>query len=34
MQPIDLIEICTYGTSKVKKEEIECNAIIKRYKND
>ena len=37
MQTIDLIEIYEYGTSKVlvtEKEEIKCNNIIKRYKND
>ena len=33
---IDLIETQAYGTSKdlvCKKEEIECNNIIKQYKN-
>ena len=35
-QSIDLIETQAYGTSKdlvCKKEEIECNNIIKQYKN-
>ena len=37
MQSIGLIETYAYGTSKnlaSKKEEIKCNNIIKRYKND
>ena len=37
MQSIDLIETYAYGTSKYlvsKKEEIKCNNIIKRHKND
>ena len=37
MQSVDSIEIYGYGTSKdliSKKEEIKCNNIIKRYKND
>ena len=37
MQPIDSIETYVYGTSKVlvgEKEEIKCNNIIKRCKND
>ena len=37
MESIDAIEIFAYGTSKVlvsEKEEIKCNNIIKRYKND
>ena len=37
MQSIDSIEIYAYGTSKdlvSQKEEIKCNNIIKRYKND
>ena len=37
MQSIDSIETYAYGTSKVlvsEKEEIKCNNIIKRYKND
>ena len=37
MQSIDLIETYAYGTSKdlfTEKEEIKCNNIIKRYKND
>ena len=37
MQSIDLIETYAYGTSKdlvSEKEEIKCNNIIKRYKND
>ena len=35
-QSIDLIETQAYGTGKdlvCKKEEIECNNIIKQYKN-
>ena len=37
MQSIDLIEAFPYETSKdlvSEKEEIKCNNIIKRYKND
>ena len=37
MQSIDSIEKHAYETSKdlvSEKEEIECNNIIKRYKND
>ena len=37
MQSINLIETYTCGTSKdlvSEKEEIKCNNIIKRYKND
>ena len=37
MQSIDLIETYAHGTSKdlvSKKEEIKCNSIMKRYKND
>ena len=37
MESIDLIEICGYRTSKdlvSEKEEIKCNNMIKRYKND
>ena len=37
MQSIHSIETCAYGTSKdlvSEKEEIKCNHIIKRYKND
>ena len=37
MQSIDSIETYVYGTGKVlvsEKEEIKCNNIIKRYKND
>ena len=37
MQSIDLIETYAYGTSKdlvSEKEEIKCNNIKKRYKND
>ena len=37
MQSTDLIETYAYGTSKdlvSDKEEINCNNIIKRYKND
>ena len=37
MQSIDSIETYTYGTSKEQvseKEEIKCNNIINRYKND
>ena len=36
MQPIDLIGTYAYGTSKdpVSEEEIKCNNILKRYKND
>ena len=37
MQAIDLIETYEYGTCKDlvnEKEEIKCNNIIKRYKND
>ena len=37
MQSIDSIETYVYGTSKdlvSEKEEIKCNNIIKRYKND
>ena len=37
MQSIDLIETNAYGTSKnlvSEKEEIKCENIIKRYKND
>ena len=37
MQPIDLIKTYAYGMGKdlvSKKEEIKCNNIIKRYKND
>ena len=36
MQSIDSIETYGYGTSKdleSKKEEIECNNLIKQYKN-
>ena len=37
MPSIDSIETDAYGTSKdlaSEKEEIKCNNIIKRYKND
>ena len=37
IQSIDSIETYAYGTRKdviTKKEEIKCNSIIKRYKND
>ena len=37
MESIDLIEIYGYRTSKdlvSEKEEIKCNNMIKRYKND
>ena len=37
MQSPDLIETYSYGTSKdlvSEKEEVKCNNIIKRYKND
>ena len=37
MQSIDSVETYAYGTSKYlvsEKEEIECNNIIKQYKND
>ena len=37
MQSIDSVETYVYGTSKYlvsEKEEIECNNIIKQYKND
>ena len=37
MESIDLIEIYRYRTSKdlvSEKEEIKCNNMIKRYKND
>ena len=37
MQSIDSIETYTYGASKAlisEKEEIQCNNIIKSYKND
>ena len=37
MQSIDSIETYKYGTSKYlvsEKEEIKCNNIIKRCKND
>ena len=37
MQPIDSIEKYAYGSSKDlgrEKEEIKCNNIIKRHKND
>ena len=37
MQSIDLIETFAYGMSKglvSEKNEIKCNNIIKRYKND
>ena len=37
MQSIDSIETYAYGTSKdlvTEKEEIKCNNIIKRYKNE
>ena len=37
MHSIDLIETYAYGTSKdlvSKKEQIKCNNILKRYKND
>ena len=37
MQSIHLIEIYAYGTNKdlvSEKEEIKCNYIIKRYRND
>ena len=37
MQSIDSIETYAYGMSKdlvSEKEEIKCNNIIKRYKND
>ena len=37
MQSIDSIETYVYGTSKgllSGKEEIKCNNMIKRYKND
>ena len=37
MQSIDSIETYAYGTSKdlvSGKEEIKCNGIVKRYKND
>ena len=37
MQSVDSIEAYAYETSKdivCEKEEIKCNNIIKRYKND
>ena len=36
VQSTDLIEWCAYGTRDLvsEKEEINCNNIIKRYKND
>ena len=37
MQSLDSIETYTYGTNKnlvSEKEEIKCNSIIKRYKNN
>ena len=37
MQSIDLIETYAYGMGKYlvsEKEEIKCNNVIKRYKND
>ena len=37
MQSVDSIEAYAYETSKdtvCEKEEIKCNTIIKRYKND
>ena len=37
MQSIDSIEVYAYGTSKdlvSEKEDIKCNNIIKRYKNE
>ena len=37
MQSINSIETYAYGTSKdlvSDKEDIECNNIMKRYKND
>ena len=37
MQSIDLLEKYAYGRSKVlvsEKEEIKCNNIIIKYKND
>ena len=37
MQSIDLIETYAYGMSKglaSEKEDIKCNNIVKRYKND
>ena len=37
MQSVDLIETYAYGKTKdlvSEKEEIKCNIIIKRYKND
>ena len=37
MQSIDLIETYAYRASKdlvSEKEEIKCNSIVKRYKND
>ena len=37
LQPIDLIEIYAYGTSKdlvSEKDKIKCNNIINPYKND
>ena len=37
MQSTDLIETYAYGTSKDlvnEKQEIKCNNIIKRYKNN
>ena len=37
MQSIDAIETYAYGRSKdlvSQKEEIKCNNIMKRYKND
>ena len=37
MQSIDSVETYAYGTRKnlvSEKEEIKCNNVIKRYKND
>ena len=37
MYSIDSIETYAYGTSKdfvSEKEEVKCNKMIKRYKND
>ena len=37
MQSLDSIETSAYGTSKDQasaKEDIKCNNLIKRYKND
>ena len=37
MESIDSIETCAYGMSKdlvSEKEEIKCNNLIKKYKND